>query len=185
MKNIPIIGQALFNQNALVYLSFVLTPLIAVFLYKTRTGLNIRAVGDSPVAADSAGVSVMGIRLGCVALGGTLCGIGGAYISLAYTTLWQSEMTGGKGWIAVALVIFAQWNPLKAIYGAYLFGGITALQLTIQVQGTTVSSHFLQMLPYIFTVFVLACAMYRVKRKGGSSTVSVGPASLGQPYIRE
>lgn len=182
--NIPVLGDVFFKQNALVYLSYVLVPVILILLYRTRVGLNIRAVGDAPVAADAAGLHVNRIRLGCVALGGALCGLGGAYMSLAYTTLWQPQMTSGKGWIAVALVIFAQWKPLRATFGAYLFGGVTALQLAIQVQGTTISSHFLQMMPYVFTILALTFAMWRVKRKGASSETTVGPASLGNPYLR-
>ena len=185
LSKIPVLGPALFNQDALVYLSYRLTALILAFLFKTRTGMAVRSVGDAPVAADAAGLHVNRIRTCAVAFGGAMAGLAGAYISLAYTTLWQPELTAGKGWIAVALVIFAQWHPAKAIYGAYLFGGITALQLAIQVRGTTISSHFLQMLPYVFTIVALCFAMFRAKRRGLSLESAVGPASLGQPYQRE
>lgn len=185
LAQIPYIGPALFNQDPLVYLSLIITAAMAVLLFRTKAGLSIRAVGDAPVAADAAGLSVQKIRIGCIGLGGALCGMAGAYISLAYTTMWQPEMTSGKGWIAVAMIIFAQWNPLKAVYSAYLFGGITALQLAIQVRGTNISSHFLQMLPYLFTIFVLSFAMLKAKSKGSSMEGSVGPASLAKPYIRE
>lgn len=185
LAQIPFIGPALFNQDPLVYLSYLITAVLMVFLFRTRPGMAVRAVGDSPVAADAAGLSVRGIRVACVGLGGALCGMAGAYISLAYTTMWQPEMTAGKGWVAVAMIIFAQWNPAKAVYSAYLFGGITALQLAIQVQGANISPHFLQMLPYLFTILALSVAMYRAKRKGSSMEVSVGPASLARPYTRE
>jgi simple sugar transport system permease protein len=99
--------------------------------------------------------------------------------------MWQTDMTSGRGWIAVAMIIFAQWHPLKAMYSAYLFGGITALQFALQVQGAPVSPHFLQMLPYLFTIAVLSIAMLKARSKGASMEVSVGPASLGRPYTRE
>ena len=185
LSKIPIIGPALFGQDALVYLSYVLTVVIMIFLYKTRGGMSLRAVGDSPVAADAAGLHVNVIRFCAVVFGGAMAGLAGAYMSLAYTNLWQPGMTAGKGWIAVALVIFASWNPARAIYGAWLFGGITALQLIIQVNGTTISQHILQMLPYIFTILAMCFSMYRAKRKGLSLENSVGPASLGKVYTRE
>lgn len=154
-------------------------------IFKTRPGLSIRAVGDSPIAADTRGVSVLKVRYGCVLFGGALCGLAGAYISLAYTTLWQPAMTGGKGWIAISLVIFSRWNPLKAMLGAYLFGGIAALQLTLQTLGTNFSSHFLDMMPYLFTILVLVFSMWKAKRKGESDELDIGLASLGKPYFRE
>lgn len=184
LADIPLLGRIFFQQDALVYVSYILLPVLLILLYHTRVGLNIRAVGDSPVAADAAGVHVKRIRVGCVGLGGALCGLSGAYISLAYTTLWQPEMTAGKGWIAVALVIFAQWKPLRAVFGAYLFGGVTALQLAIQVHGTTISSHFLQMMPYLFTILALTFTMWRSRRDNASAAAATGPAALGIPYQR-
>jgi simple sugar transport system permease protein len=159
--------------------------MMTVFIFRTRWGMSIRSIGDNPVAADSAGLPVRAIRAGCVALGGALCGLAGAYISLALTTMWQTDMTAGRGWIAVAMIIFAQWHPLKAMYSAYLFGAITALQFAMQVWGIRVSPHFLQMLPYIFTILVLSFAMIKARSRGASMEVSVGPASLGRPYTRE
>lgn len=185
LSKIPVIGPILFAQDALVYVSYIMTALIMLFLYKTRAGMSLRSVGDLPAAADAAGLHVNRIRFGSVAFGGAMAGMAGAYISLAYTTLWQPEMTAGKGWIAVALVIFAQWNPVKAICGAYLFGGITALQLIIQVNGTTISSHILQMFPYLFTIVALCLAMYRAQKRGLSLENAVGPAALGKNYSRE
>jgi simple sugar transport system permease protein len=185
LEKIPVLGPVLFDQDILVYVSLLIAGGCMFFLYRTRWGLNVRAVGDNPVAADSAGLPVKLIRICCTAVSGVLCGFAGAYISLAYTTMWQPEMTAGKGWIAVAMIIFAQWNPLKAIYSAYLFGGITALQLAVQVMGLTISPHILQMFPYIFTILVLSFAMVSAKRKGSSMEVSVGPASLAKSYTRE
>ena len=185
LGDIPVIGSIFFNQDALVYLSYVMTVLIMLFLYKTRAGMALRSVGDNPFAADAAGLSVNGIRYGAVAFGGFMSGMAGAYISLAYTTLWQPAMTAGKGWIAVALVIFAQWNPAKALYGAYLFGGITALQLAIQIAGATISPYILQMLPYVFTILALCISMICARKRGLSLETAVGPAALGKAYYRE
>ena len=185
LADIPYVGPALFNQDALVYLSYIIAALMTVLIFRTRWGMSIRSIGDNPVAADSAGLPVRAIRTACVALGGALCGLAGAYLSLAFTTMWQPEMTAGRGWIAIAMIIFAQWHPLKAVYSAYLFGGITALQFAMQVRGVAISPHFLQMLPYLFTIVVLSFAMLRARGKSASMEVSVGPASLGRPYARE
>lgn len=185
LSGIPIIGKIVFQQDALVYISYLLGPAVWVLFYKTRVGLKIRAVGEDPSAADAAGLNVKLIRYLCVLTGGALAGLGGAYISLAYTTMWQPYMTGGRGWIAIALVIFARWDPRKALIGSYLFGGVTALQFAIQVQGCTVSSHLLQMLPYIFTILVLVVAMWRVKKAGLGTITAMGPAALAKPYSRE
>lgn len=185
LSAIPVIGPMLFNQDILVYITMALSVLVYLFLNKTRTGLSVRAAGDNPQAADAAGLPVQRIRLGCVLLGGALSGMAGAYMSLAYTTMWQPAMTGGKGWIAVALVIFSGWHPIKAMGGAYLFGGITALQLAMQIGGSTISAHILQMVPYLFTIVVLVVSMWRLKRKGAAYGASVGPASLAKPYSRE
>jgi len=184
LSAIPLIGPALFNQDILVYGSMLLTPLLAFFIHKTRTGLSLRATGDSPQAADAAGIPVIRLRICAVAFGGMLCGLGGAYMSLCYTNMWQPAMLGGRGWIALALVIFSGWRPGRAMLGAYLFGGISALQLAMQVSGTSVSSYVLQMLPYLFTILTLSLAMWRAKLAGAGES-SVGPASLGQPYFRE
>lgn len=185
LSRIPVLGQIFFRQDGLVYASYFLTPLIWIILFKTRIGLKIRAIGEDPGAADAAGLRVSLVRYLCVLTGGALAGIAGAYISLAYTTMWQPYMTGGRGWIAIALVIFARWDPRKALVGSYLFGGVTALQFAIQVRGTTVSPHFLQMMPYVFTILVLVFAMWRAKRLGLATTSAMGPASLAQPYSRE
>ncbi len=180
LSQIPYIGRIFFQHDALVYFSFLLVPLTWWFLFKTHLGLSIRSVGESPDTADSLGVRVMATRYGCVLFGGALAGIGGAYLSLAYTTMWIEQMTAGRGWIAIALVIFAGWNPMKAVFGAYLFGGADALQLRIQAVGSTVPVHFLMMLPYVLTIGILILATREsVRRRLGA------PAALGIPYARE
>ncbi|MBI2882146.1 MAG: ABC transporter permease [Candidatus Tectomicrobia bacterium] len=180
LSQIPHIGRILFQQDALVYFSYLLVPLTWFVLFKMRLGLSIRSVGENPETADSLGVRVVGFRYGCVLFGGALAGIGGAYLSLAYTTMWIEQMTSGRGWIAIALVIFAAWNPLRAFLGAYLFGGADALQLRIQAVGSAVPAHFLMMLPYVLTIGILILATREsVRRRFGA------PEALGIPYARE
>ena len=180
LSRIPILGQVLFQQDAMVYLSFVLVPIAWWVLYKTHLGLAIRSVGENPATADSLGVSVAKVRYGCVLFGGAMAGIGGAYLSLAYTTMWIEQMSGGRGWVTLALVIFARWNPALAPVGAYLFGGADALQLRIQAVGLHVPTYFLIMLPYLVTIIILVLASRAgMKKRWGA------PSSLGIPYSRE
>ncbi len=180
LSEIPIIGKPFFNQDLLIYFSFLLVFLIWFFFYRTRWGLGVRSVGENPAAADTCGFSVSTYRFFSVTIGSGLVGIGGAYLSLASTPMWIENMTAGRGWIAVALVIFAGWSSPRAMLGAYLFGGITAMQLRFQAMGTTVSAHVLQMLPYFFTILVLVVSTLRLK-KGASQQ----PEGLGLPYDRE
>lgn len=180
LSEIPWLGPILFQQDALVYFSYIIVPAAWWVLFRTHLGLSIRSVGESPDCADSLGVRVNSIRYGCVMVGGAFAGIGGAYLSLAYTTMWIEHMTAGRGWIAIALVIFAGWNPLRAFLGAYVFGGADALQLRIQAAGSAVPAHFLMMLPYILTIGILIVATREsVRRRLGA------PAALGIPYARE
>lgn len=180
LSKIPVIGPALFTHDVLVYFSVLLVVLIALFFYKTKWGLYLRSVGENPGAADTSGIDVNKYRMFAVLVGSGLAGIGGGYLSLAYTPFWIENMSAGRGWIAVALVIFAQWNSTRALAGAYLFGGINAIQLRMQAIGTTISPHLLAMLPYIFTIIVLIIATMRLEK--GSSPE---PESLGLPYDRE
>ncbi|MEH6525605.1 MAG: ABC transporter permease [Sneathiella sp.] len=155
ISDIPIIGPIVFGQDGLVYLSFVMVAAVSWFLYKTKAGLILRAVGDSHDAAHSIGYSVIGIRYMAVIFGGAMSGIGGAYLSLAYTPMWAENMTAGRGWIALALIVFATWKPGLVLVGAYMFGGITILQLHAQAAGIDLPSQILSMLPYLATVLVL------------------------------
>ncbi|BCR04467.1 ABC transporter permease [Desulfuromonas versatilis] len=180
LSQIPVIGKPFFNQDLLIYFSFLLVAGLHFFFYRTRWGLSLRTVGENPAAADTCGVAVNRYRFLAVAVGSGIVGIGGAYLSLASTPMWIENMSAGRGWIAVALVIFASWSSGRALAGAYLFGGITAMQLRFQAMGTTVSAHILQMLPYFFTILVLVVSTLRLQ-KGASQQ----PESLGQPYDRE
>lgn len=180
LSQIPALGPILFDQDPLVYLSFLLVPALWYWLYRTRPGLNLRAVGENPAAADAMGLNVFGTRYLYVALGGALAGIAGAHLSLAVAPSWVEGMTAGRGWVAVALVIFATWNPAKAMIGAYLFGGVEALSFRMQAVGTPISVFFLSMLPYLFTIAVLLVATARA-RKGRMEL----PAALGAFYDRE
>lgn len=178
--DLPALGPILFMQNALVYISYFLPFLVWFGLHKTDWGLSMRACGENPAAADVMGVHVNLIRYAGVFLGGMLMGIAGAYLSLAYTHMWGEDMCGGKGWIAIALVIFASWKPSRLMWGAYLFGGIEAIQLRGQASGkfTAIPVYFLMMLPYLFTIAILVLSKLR---KGGDDV----PHALAQPFHRE
>jgi len=158
LSQIPVLGPIFFRQDLLVYITYLIPLLMWLFLYQTRYGLSLRAAGENPAAAIAAGVNVVVCRFVGVLVGGFFIGLGGAYLSLAYTHLWTNNLTGGRGWIAVALVIFAFWRPGRAIFGAYLFGGVMALQLRLQASGTQIPSSLLLMLPYALTIGVLVLA---------------------------
>jgi ABC-type uncharacterized transport system permease subunit len=180
LADVPILGPIFFRQDMLTYLSFLLVPILWVWIYRTRPGLYLRAVGESPATTDAMGLSVVRLRYLYVVLGGMLAGLGGAVISLATNPGWTENMTAGRGWIAIALVIFATWNPARATIGAYLFGGVEALQFRLQGAGTQVSPFFLNMLPYLFTILVLVLATQETMRRRVGA-----PAALGLPYYRE
>ncbi|WP_461210262.1 ABC transporter permease [Desulfocurvus sp. DL9XJH121] len=175
LSALPVVGDIFFRQDALVYLSYVTPVLFWLLWNRTRTGLALTAAGEHPEAASAAGLDPVRLRWLGILAGGFLVGLGGAYLSLAYTHLWTNGMTAGRGWIAVALVIFAFWRPGRAVFGAYLFGGVMAFQLRLQAAGTNVPSSFLLMLPYALTVAALLFSALR--GRGGSS--SAAPAALG------
>lgn len=178
LKEIPLLGPILFQHDPLVYLSLLLVPLLWFVLFKTRAGISIRSVGESPATADALGVSVYLVRYLCVSLGGVLAGLGGAYLSLIYAPAWIEGMTAGAGWIVIALTIFAMWSPGRALIGAYLFGTVKVLQYRLQPLG--VSPNLLNMLPFIFTIIVLLAGTGEVIRKRIGA-----PSALGIPYARE
>lgn len=155
LGDIPFLGPVLFNHDALIYLSVIMVFVVWYFLNHTRGGLVLRAVGESHDAAHSIGYSVIRIRYLAVMFGGAMAGLGGAFLSLSYTPLWVENMTAGRGWIALALVVFAAWNPWRVLFGAYLFGGVTILQLHAQGFGIKIPSQLLSMLPYLVTILVL------------------------------
>jgi len=172
LSDIPGIGSVLFIHDPLIYLSYALPPLLWFFLRHTRWGLALRAVGEHPEAAAASGLRVAGCRWAAVLTGGVLMGLGGAYLSLAYTHLWTNGLVSGRGWIAVALVIFTFWRPWRTFLGAYLFGGVMAFQLRLQAMGTTLPSSLLLMLPYGLTIVVLVFSSLRRQD-------STAPAALG------
>jgi simple sugar transport system permease protein len=173
LGQIPILGRVLFQQDLLVYISVLVAPLLWFFLSKTRWGLNLRATGENPEAAAAAGISVLRYRWVGVLGGGFLVGLGGAYLSLAYTHLWTSGLTAGRGWIAVALVIFAFWRPGRALLGAYLFGGVMAFQYRLQAVGTHLPSSLLLMLPYALTVIVLVFASWKSRQANAPEALGI------------
>lgn len=184
LSQIPVLGPILFQHNVVVYLGFLLAPLAWYYIYRTRPGMELRAIGEYPAAADVLGIGVYAQRYLYVILGGMLAGLAGASLSLAITPLWLEGMTAGIGWIAVGMVIFARWNPLMAMVGAYLFGAINRLPLDLQNVGFFLRNpqlgYFLKMLPYLFTIFVLVVsARSAMRRRLGA------PAALGVPYQRE
>ncbi|HKH30554.1 MAG TPA: ABC transporter permease [Gaiellaceae bacterium] len=182
LGDLAVLGPILFDQSALVYLSWLLVLVIGVYLARTRPGLNVRAVGESPASADAMGIDVTAYRYTHTLLGGALAGIGGACFSLQITPQWVGGLTGGAGWIAVALVIFAFWRPDLCLVGAYLFGAFSALPSTLQARGwlTSIPSEVFSSLPYVMTVLVLvAVSSGAARRRLGA------PAALGVPYVRE
>jgi len=178
LADLPFVGPALFRQHPLVYAAIALTVGLAWFLYRSRAGLVLRAVGESPESAHALGYPVRRIRLAAVVAGGALCGLSGAYISVVYTPLWVEGMIAGKGWIALALTTFATWRPARVLLGAYLFGGVTMLQFYLQGEGVEVSAQLLTMLPYLSTIVVLVL----ISRNAGWIRVNM-PASLGKPFF--
>ena len=164
LTDLPVVGQALFGQDIMVYLAVAAVPLVHLFLYRTRAGLVLRAVGENHTAAHALGYKVLRIRFLAVLFGGAMAGLGGAFLSMDYTPMWAENMTSGRGWIALALVVFATWKPVRAMLGAWLFGGVTILQLHVQGLGIDVPSQLLSMLPYLATVLVLVLISRDVAR---------------------
>ena len=180
LGDIPGLGPIFFRQDALAYGSYLLVPALWFYVYRSRQGLRLRAIGERPAAADAMGINVNRLRSLYVILGGALAGLGGAAISLGTNPGWTENLTAGRGWIAVALVIFAGWNPARAAVGAYLFGGVEAGQFRLQGVGVGIPSFFLSMLPYLFTILVLVIATRDAARRHIGA-----PAALGRPFVRE
>jgi simple sugar transport system permease protein len=178
LADIPFVGPALFRQHPMVYFAVLLALGLAWFLYRSRAGLVLRAVGESPESAHALGYPVRRIRLLAVVAGGALCGLAGAYVSVIYTPLWVEGMIAGKGWIALALTTFATWRPARVLLGAYLFGGVTMLQFHLQGEGVEIASQLLTALPYLATIVVLVL----ISRNPTWIRVNM-PASLGKPFF--
>ncbi|GAB3491661.1 ABC transporter permease [Curvibacter fontanus] len=177
LGDIPWIGPALLRQHPLVYVTMALVVALVFWFDRSRSGLILRAVGESPESAHALGYPVRRIRLAAVVAGGALCGLSGAYLSVVYTPLWVEGMVAGKGWIALALTTFATWRPARVLLGAYLFGGVTMLQFHLQGVGVDIPSQFLDMLPYLATIVVLAL----ISRNPAWIRVNM-PASLGKSF---
>ncbi len=177
LSGIPFVGPVFFSHDALIYASFVLLAATAYFLYRTHAGLILRAVGDSHDAAHAIGYPVIRIRYMATLFGGALAGLAGAYMSLSYSPLWAEDMTAGRGWIALALVVFAAWRPLWLLVGAYLFGGIMYLSLYVQGLGVPIPSPLVSALPYVGTVVVLVLISRDIRRIRLNQ-----PASLSKPF---
>ena len=166
LGQVPVLGTVFFDHNILVYLSLALVPAASLLLYRTRFGLAVRAVGEKPQAADARGISVAAVRYLSTILGGGLAGIGGAFLPLGYLGLFWTQMTAGRGFIAIAVVIFARWDPLRALLGSVIFGGTMALQLAMQTLNVPVPSECLQMLPYVITILALVAVSRRAEFPG-------------------
>lgn len=186
LSSVPVIGKMFFQQSIYVQIAPVLAILLYIYMNRTRFGLNMRAVGENPGAADASGINVTLYKYAHLLAGGFLCGMGGAYLSLVFVPLWQDNLTAGIGWIAVALVIFATWNPAKAIFGAYFFGALRGIgfklqNLDIRFFGfkIEISSQLLDMIPYLVTIIVLVLIVR------GKNRENQPPAALGAPYFRE
>jgi simple sugar transport system permease protein len=178
LSDLPVLGRLLFRYDLLVYIALLLVPLLWFILYHTRWGLTLRSVGENPASADALGVNVNRVRYLAVFFGGVMAGIGGSYLSIAYSPAWIEGMTAGSGWIVIALTIFATWDPTRALLGAYLFGGVRVLQFRLQPLG--ISPNLLNMLPFILTILVLMISSSQAFRKRVGT-----PAALMQVYSRE
>ena len=177
LEHIPYVGELFFQQDILLYLAFALIIGTSYFLRKTRGGMILRAVGDNHDSAHALGYQVIRVRWMAVGFGGMCAGLGGAYIPLVLTPHWSEGMTAGRGWIALALVVFASWMPSRVVVGALIFGGITIMQLAGQARGWTIPSQVLSMLPYLATIFALVLMSIR-----SSSSYLTVPAALGKPF---
>ena len=175
LSKIPIVGPGLFTQYSLTYMAWLLVPILSILLYRTKVGLKIRTVGENPLAADTIGVNVNLTRTLCLVIGGALMGIGGAFLTLAHQNMFLIDVIGGRGWVAIAMVIFGNWDPLKGTIGALIFGFLDGLQLRLQGLGFDISFHIFLMIPYLLTIIALI----------GVSRKAAIPAGLLKPYRRE
>ena len=179
LGDIPFVGPVFFQQDIFIYFGYLLVLVSSIYLFKTRTGLNLRAVGENAAASDASGINVTLYKYIHICLGGGLCGLGGAYMSLVMMSVWQENVVAGRGWIAVALVIFASWNPVKALIGSLLCGGLSILGFRLQSMGIHISQYWVDMLPYAATIVIIILSATKNKKENQP------PADLGNPYFRE
>lgn len=179
LGQIPIIGPIFFQQDLFVYLSYVVCAAAAVYMYKTRMGMNLKALGENTAAADASGINITLYKYAHILVGGALCGLGGAYLSLVRIPIWQENVVNGRGWIAVALVIFVAWNPIKGFFGGVLFGGLSILGLKFQAMGLGISQYLVDMIPYIATILIVIISTHKKRKE------SQPPGDLGNNYFRE
>lgn len=179
LSEIPGIGPVFFRQDAFVYMGYILVVLVSLYLYRTRPGLNMRAVGENTAAADASGVAVDFHKYAHILFGGGLCGLGGAYLALVTVPIWQADVVVGRGWIAVALVIFASWNPTKAFVGSFLFGALSILGFRLQSMGFSISQYLVDMFPYAATIVIVIVSTNKNRRE------DLPPANLSVSYFRE
>lgn len=179
LGDLPLVGPVFFQQDGFVYAGYVMVLVTMVYFYKTRVGLNLKAVGESAASADASGIHVALYRYVHTCIGGALCGLGGAYMSLVMMAVWQENVVAGRGWIAVAVVIFSSWNPAKALAGSILFGGLSILGFRLQSMGIHVSQYWVDMLPYAATIVIIIASSRKNKRENQT------PADQGIAYFRE
>ena len=179
LGDIPFIGPIFFRQDLFTYFAYIVCILSAVYLYKTQMGLNLKAVGENTAAADASGINITLYKYIHIIVGGALCGLGGAYLSIVRIPIWQEDVVNGRGWIAVALVIFVAWNPIKAFFGSILFGGLSILGMKLQVLGLDFSQYLFDMIPYVATIIIVVLATHKKSRE------AQGPGDLGNNYFRE
>lgn len=179
LSKIPIIGDILFKQDIFVYFGYFTVIVLWILMYRTNVGLNMRMIGENPGAADASGINILLYKYTFIMSGGALCGLGGAYLSLVYVPVWQANITSGMGWIAVALVIFALWNPFRAVAGSYFFGGLSIIGFYLQKYDLPISTYLLDMLPYAATIVVLIIMSIKKSKENKA------PNELGNAYFRE
>ena len=179
LSDIPVLGPIFFRQDAFVYMGYILVILVSIYLYRTRPGLNMRAVGENTAAADASGVAVDFHKYAHIIFGGGLCGLGGAYLALVTVPIWQADVVVGRGWIAVALVIFSSWNPTKAFIGSYLFGALSILGFRLQSAGFGISQYIVDMFPYAATIVIVIVSTHKNRKE------DLPPKDLSVPYFRE
>ena len=179
LSKIPVIGPTFFEQDIFIYFGYLITIAASIYLWRTKKGLNLKAVGENAAAADASGINVNLYKYVHIIFGGALCGLGGAYMSLVTIPVWQENVVAGRGWIAVALVIFASWKPSKALIGAFLFGGLNILGFRLQSMGIHISQYLVDMVPYAATILIVIISTRKNKKE------DMGPADLSFPYFRE